>query len=150
MYIGGGGIYSSIYYLFKFASFSPISPFTNLKSKSSEYVEWPAHRSFYGFIREDVQKQARGPPEKNSLDGRQSNRNRTHRPCVSLGVFPPLKTVYLIGYRDTSNCPLYIYTYTYMAKSKPHDVWFQCTSGKWWNTVTFVITSSIIMLSKLT
>ncbi len=60
----GGEIYSSIYSLFKFASFSPVSPFTNLKSKSSEYVEWPARRSWYGFIREDVQKQARGPPEK--------------------------------------------------------------------------------------
>ncbi len=32
--------------------------------QSSEYVEWPARRSSYGFLREDVQKQARGPPEK--------------------------------------------------------------------------------------
>ncbi len=30
----------------------------------SEYVEWPAQGRGYGFIREDVQNQARGPPEK--------------------------------------------------------------------------------------
>ncbi len=48
-----------------------------------------------------------------SRDGSQSNRNRTHRTCLctcaSLGVFKLFKTGYLIGYRDTSHCPVYIY-----------------------------------------
>ncbi len=35
-----------------------------LHPKGSEYVEWPARRSGYGFIGEGVQKQTRGPPEK--------------------------------------------------------------------------------------
>ncbi len=35
--------------------------------KGSEYVEWPARRSYYGFLREDVQKQAKGPLEKSPL-----------------------------------------------------------------------------------
>ncbi len=45
-----------------------------------------------------------------SLDGRQSNRNRTHRSCVFTYVsldflHTYVKTAYLIGYSDMSHCP---------------------------------------------
>ncbi len=52
-----------------------------------------------------------------SLDDRQSKRNRKHRSCpctcVSLFYIILLKTAYIIGQRDTSHSPLYIYTYKY-------------------------------------
>ncbi len=37
--------------------------YSSIFGEVSEYVEWPARRSCYGFICEDVQNQARGPPK---------------------------------------------------------------------------------------
>ncbi len=81
-------------------------------------------QKLFSFIGEGVQKQARGSPEKSPQTVARvtaTERAVLAYALVFLLVFfyeLLLKTVYLIGFRDMSHCPLYIYTHT----KGPHKV----------------------------